>query len=131
MTRRADLPAPGCRGSAIDAQLILAADRTLLSLERTYAAWVRTGLAALAAGVAAHHFIPPTVPLVIADLMASLLVLFSGFCFVAGVWRDLARVAVSASPDLRRIPAAILIGASMVMTAISLMALAGLWITTP
>lgn len=111
-----------------DLQLVMAADRTLLSMERTYAAWVRTGLAALASGVAARAFIKSAVSPAIADLMASLLIIFSGFCFIAGVWRELARFAPSAPPDLRRIPSAMLIAANTMMTSISVLALTGLWI---
>jgi inner membrane protein YidH len=33
-----------------DRTTVLAADRTIFAAERTYATWVRTGLAALAAG---------------------------------------------------------------------------------
>jgi putative membrane protein len=35
----------------------LAADRTILDAERTYSAWVRTGLAALASGVGAKKLL--------------------------------------------------------------------------
>ena len=111
-----------------NAQLVLAADRTMLAMERTYAAWIRTGLAALASGVAARAFLVTSVPSAIANIMASLLVAFSGFCFVAGVWRDLAPFA-TAAPDLRRVPPTLLVGASAIMTLISLMALVGIWLT--
>ena len=112
-----------------DVQLVLAADRTLLAMERTYAAWVRTGLAALASGVAARALVRSAVPPAIADAMASLLVAFSGFCFVAAVWRELGRYAPRATPDLPRIPPAALVAASALMTLISVLALAGNWIS--
>lgn len=111
-----------------DAQFVMAADRTMLAMERTYAAWVRTGLAALASGVAARAFVNSAVSPPIADIMASLLIVFSCFCFVAGVWRELGQVSAVASPDLRRVPPVILIGANAVMTLTSMIALTGLWI---
>lgn len=125
--RSATLDNPIPAASNDDLQLVLAADRTMLSLERTYAAWVRTGLAALASGVAARHVVAPTVSPFLASTMASLLIVFSGFCFVAGVWRDLGRVGVVTPADLQRVPPAVLIVASAVMTSISLLALAGVW----
>ena len=110
-----------------DAQLVLAADRTLLAMERTYAAWVRTGLAALASGVAARGFMDKALPLALANTIASLLIVFSGFCFVAGVWRELTNIG-AASPDLRRIPPRALLGANTVMVLTSISALVGIWI---
>ena len=111
-----------------DIQLVLAADRTLLAMERTYAAWVRTGLAALASGAAVRTFIRGSVPPAIADLMASLLIVFSGVCFVAAVWRDLGRFPLRAAPGLPRVPAALLIASSATMALISALALAAVWL---
>jgi putative membrane protein len=45
-----------------DRQAQLAADRTLFAAERTYAAWVRTGLAALASGVGAKKLLEGVIP---------------------------------------------------------------------
>ena len=110
-----------------DPQLILAADRTMLAMERTYAAWVRTGLAALASGVAARALLDSTVPMVVAGLLASLLIGFSGFCFFAAVYRELGGADAIGCADLRRMPRRVLIAANAVMILISLIALAGAW----
>ena len=72
-----------------DRRTQLAADRTLLAAERTYAAWVRTGLAALAAGVGAKALLDDLVHPWLVLAASIVLILFSEFCFVAGVWREL------------------------------------------
>lgn len=44
--------------SAGELQLRLAYDRTRLANERTYAAWLRTGLSVAAGGIAVAHLVP-------------------------------------------------------------------------
>ncbi|MEG3086909.1 DUF202 domain-containing protein [Sphingomonas sp. PB4P5] len=111
-----------------DPQLVMAANRTMLAIERTYAAWVRTGLAALASGVATCEFVDEAVPASIADAMASLLIVFSAFCFIAAVWRELGGFGGTAWTDLRGVAPAVLIAANSVMLLISVTALVGIWI---
>src|SRR6185295_1515583 len=72
-----------------DRRTILAADRTIFAAERTYAAWVRTGLTALAAGVGAKAALGPVIGETLVLITGSMLVVFSAFCFAAGVWREL------------------------------------------
>src|SRR6201989_806681 len=72
-----------------DRRTELAADRTILAAERTYAAWVRTGLAALASGIGARALLEGTVPHWMVGATGSVLVLFSAFCFIAAVWREM------------------------------------------
>ena len=67
----------------------LAADRTILAFERTYAAWVRTGLVALASGIGARKLLEGLLPEWMVIATGTILLLFSFFCFVAGVWRHL------------------------------------------
>jgi putative membrane protein len=45
-----------------DRRTQLAADRPVFAAERTYAAWVRTGLAALASGVGAKQLLESVIP---------------------------------------------------------------------
>lgn len=112
---------------AEDAQLRLASQRTMLAVERTWAAWIRTGLAALASGVAARQFAALPIPRIVAELMASLLILFSGLCFLAGVWRKRGHPTAATSGKALA-PAPVLVAASAVMALISATALASLWI---
>lgn len=56
--------------------------RTVLANERTFAAWIRTGLAFLAAGIAGAQFYQNQWfhPLIL--WVATVLVIFSGLCFI-------------------------------------------------
>src|SRR5262249_5279874 len=61
--------------------------RTVFAAERTYAAWVRTGLLAMASGIGAKALLSGVVPEWLIVATGSVLVLFSAFCFGAAVWR--------------------------------------------
>jgi putative membrane protein len=110
-----------------DRRTILSADRTLLAAERTYAAWVRTALAALASGVGATAVMKEVLPLWLAKLTGSVLVLFAGFCLVAAVWRELQGVKQLKHPDMRPIPAALLVPINGFLLLVALAALVGIW----
>jgi len=105
----------------------LAADRTILAAERTYAAWVRTGLAALASGVGAKALLTG----VIAEWMVigagTVLTLFSAFCFLAGVWRNLFSVRPP-KPDIQRLPTWLLLIINGSLALVALAALASIWL---
>jgi putative membrane protein len=109
----------------------LAADRNILAAERTYAAWVRTGLFALASGIGARALLQGVVPgwLVMAD--ASLLIAFSTFCFGAGIWRELHPGPPPPRPELKPIPPALLIAVNAFLALVSLAALIGIWFGAP
>src|SRR6185312_3720070 len=111
-----------------DRRTELAADRTIFAAERTYAAWVRTGLAALAAGVGAKALLKEVVDPWLASATASLLILFSAFCFFAGVWRDLNPGAPPPRPDIRRLPSWLLIVINGFLVLVALTALVGTWV---
>lgn len=111
-----------------DRRTVLAADRTILAAERTYATWVRTGLAALASGVGARALLDKIVPEWLAGATGSLLILFSGFCFVAGVWREMRPGAPPPRPDTPRLPPALLIGVNGFLLLVALAALVGIWL---
>jgi putative membrane protein len=98
-----------------------------MAAERTYAAWVRTGLAALASGIGARALLENIVPGWLAGATASVLVLFSGFCFVAAVWREMAPVAPP-QPDTQRLPAWVLIAVNGFLVIVALAALVGIWL---
>ncbi|WCP16073.1 hypothetical protein sphantq_04569 (plasmid) [Sphingobium sp. AntQ-1] len=114
--------------SSADRRTVLAADRTVLAAERTYAAWVRTGLAALAAGVGARTLLENVVAAPLTMATGSLLILFSGFCFIAAVWREVAP-AIRPLPETRRLPAWLLIGINGFLVVVSLAALVGIWLS--
>lgn len=110
-----------------DRRTELAADRTVMAAERTYAAWVRTGLAALASGVGARALLDGVVQDWLAGATASVLILFSGFCFTAAVWREMTPIAPP-MPDTRRLPAWMLIAVNGFLVLVTLAALAGIWL---
>lgn len=110
-----------------DRRTILAANRTVLAAERTYAAWIRTGLAALASGIGARALLHDVVAGGMIRAAGTVLVLFSAFCFVAAVWREL-RPDVIPPPETRRLPAWLLVGLNGFLMLVALFALAGLWL---
>jgi putative membrane protein len=110
-----------------DRRTELAADRTVLAAERTYAAWVRTGLAALASGIGARALLDKIVPNWLIGATGTVLILFSGFCFVAAVWRQMGKVRPP-RPDTPRIPAALLIAVNGFLLVVSFAALVGIWL---
>ena len=114
-------------GSA-DRRTVLAADRTMLAAERTYAAWIRTGLAALASGVGARALLEEVVHPALAAATGSVLILFSAFCFVAAIWRELRTGAPPPMPDIRRLPPALLIAVNAFLILVALAALVGVWL---
>jgi len=105
----------------------LAADRTVLAAERTYAAWIRTGLAALASGVGAKTLLGELVRDWFATLTGSVLIAFSGFCFVAAVWRELKPGAPPPPPHVMRLPNALLFIVNGFLVIVALAALCAIW----
>jgi putative membrane protein len=110
-----------------DRRTQLAADRTVLASERTYAAWVQLGLASLASGVGAKKLLEGVVPEWMVIAMGTLLVLFSAFCFGAAVWRQLSPGAPPPRPDIRRIPPAVFILVNGVLAVVALATLITIW----
>jgi putative membrane protein len=110
-----------------DRRTVLAADRTVLAAERTYAAWVRTGLAALASGIGARALLEAVLDARLILATGSLLIVFSAFCFIAAVWREMWPGAPPPVPDTRKIPPAILIAINGFLVLVSLATLVGLW----
>jgi putative membrane protein len=95
----------------------LAYDRTLLANERTYAAWLRTGLGAAAFGIALAHLpqAPSPAELAVADAMlaiGALVILYGGWRFVR-VSRELSG---PGSPAVRAEP--LVVGALTLVAAV-------------
>jgi len=110
-----------------DRRTQLAADRTVFAAERTYAAWVRTGLVALASGIGAKKLLAGLVPGWMIIGTGSLLVLFSAFCFVAAVWRQLDPGPPPPKPDAKRIYPWLLMVVNGFLALVALAALLGIW----
>ena len=99
----------------------------MFAAERTYAAWVRTGLASLASGIGAKALLGGVLSLIVAKFVASVLVLFSALCFAAAVWRDVMPVVTRPDPEVRRIPRPLLYSVNGVLVLVSLVALVTIW----
>ena len=110
-----------------DRRTELAADRTVFAAERTYAAWVRTGLVALASGIGARKLLEGVVPGWMVVATGTALVLFSGFCFIAGVWRQLFVGAPPPNPDVPRLPPYVLAALNVFLALVAFAALLGIW----
>jgi putative membrane protein len=111
-----------------DPRVPYAADRTVLAAERTYAAWVRTGLVALVAGVGAKTSLGGVLPDWAILFNATLLVFFAAFCFGVAVWRELRPGHDSPErSDVWRIPPALLVVVNGGLLLVSLGALLGIW----
>lgn len=125
-TEKMSAATEGMQDSA-DRRTELAANRTVLAAERTYAAWIRTGLASLASGIGAKKLLEGVVPEWMILSTGSMLVLFSAFCFVIAVWRELAPGAPPPQPDTRRIPPVLLVLSNGFLTLVALAALFSIW----
>lgn len=110
-----------------DRRTILAGDRTLLATERTYAAWMRTALASLAAGVGSTAVFKDTLPKLIGHLIATVLIVFAGVCLVAAVWRELRATPITPHPDIKPIPAKLLVPMNFFLLLVTVAALVGIW----
>ena len=113
--------------SAAERNTELAADRTVFAAERTYAAWVRTGLVALASGIGTKKLLAGVVPDWMIIATGSVLILFSAFCFVAGVWRQLVIGTAPPEPSVRQLPPMILTVVNSFLALVALAALLGVW----
>ena len=110
-----------------DPRVQLAADRTVFAAERTYAAWVRTGLAALASGVGTKKVLEGVIPEWLIIVAGSILVAFSALCFGAAIWRELRPGAATTKADSPRLPPSLLVVFNGVLVLVALAALLGIW----
>ncbi|MGH7509715.1 MAG: YidH family protein [Gemmatimonadales bacterium] len=82
---------PGLReegSGAGDTQQRLAYDRTHLANERTFGAWIRTGLSVAAIGIATSHFLPPAVREPLFALTLGTIFVIVGVAIIGfGAWR--------------------------------------------
>lgn len=71
-----------------DVQRWLAYERTHLANERTYAAWLRSGLSVAAVGIAVAHFLPVEIRAPVVSLTLGTGFVLAGVALIAfGAWR--------------------------------------------
>ena len=107
----------------------LALDRTILANERTYQAWIRTGLSSGAAGLGLAKFLQDAIPVWILLSIASVLILFSALAFWIAAWRYSHVHLRTVHLDIETLPPWMAKTISAVLAACSLLALAGLLVT--
>ena len=107
-------------------QTELAVGRTILAVERTYDAWIRTGLTALASGVGARALLAGIVPVWLTRSTSAMLVLFAAFCFIAGAWREIATDTRLRRARIRPMPAAVILVVNGFLVSVALTAFVGL-----
>ncbi|BCG63506.1 MAG: putative membrane protein [Methyloprofundus sp.] len=104
----------------------LALSRTDLANERTYQAWLRTGLAALVAGLGVYKFMGNMMSLWVLLTIVTTLILLSVAAFLLAAWRY-SHVYISVAD---RVPAWIITLSSLLLSGCSLIALFDLLIST-
>jgi putative membrane protein len=108
-----------------------ALDRTVLANERTYAAWIRTGLTALAAGIAVEKFMADVIPAWGIRAIAMILIAVAAVAFYLAGWRYTHLGVRLGAADVKAVPTAVTTVVSAILILCALLALAGLWIAHP
>jgi putative membrane protein len=109
-----------------DRRTELASDRTVFAAERTYAAWIRTGLQALASGVVLKTLLHGHVARWIVDGSSVVLLSFAMFAFSAGVWREFDIGRLPTKADFPALPRWLLIALNGVLILLCIAILIGL-----
>lgn len=104
----------------------LALDRTVLANERTYQAWIRTGLSLFIAGLGSFKFLQEEMPFWILLAIVVLLIVFSAMAFLLAAWRYRHFHLRIKHLDIDTVPAWIVITASALLAVSAILALIGL-----
>jgi len=121
----AQKPAPQHQTDA-ELQRAYALDRTVLANERTFAAWIRTGLAALVGGLAVERILLDVHPAWLIRGVAVALILFSAGAFLLAAWRYAHLGIKLQALDVRLIPTRLTTFLGVVMVLCSLLSLLAL-----
>ncbi len=100
---------------------------SVLANERTYAAWIRTGLTSLAAGVAMERLLLTIIPPFTNRLIGTILIACSGLFFLLAAWRYWYVGSRLRSSRVSGTPIVILCLISFCLIIVSLIALLGVW----
>lgn len=102
---------------------------SVLANERTYAAWLRTGLTSLAGGLGIEKLIGGANPIWQVRTISSILIILSGACFLLAAWRYMHVGVRMVSTHVSGAPIALLCIMSVLFIIASIMAFVGLWVT--
>jgi putative membrane protein len=104
---------------------VFAEDRTALANERTYSAWLRTGLGALAAGAAFEKLLGQQAPPAVVKGAATALIVGAVVMFWIGWWRYTHLGRKLRDVDIRRMPEWGALALALLLSAAALLVLAG------
>jgi len=107
--------------------ITLAIDRTILANERTYAAWIRTGMAALVSGLAVEKFMLEAIPLWGIHAIAVILIVSSAAAFFLAAWRYRHLHVRLEDVDVSMVPLSVVRALSFALALCAFVALVGLW----
>ncbi len=108
----------------------LALDRTVLANERTYQAWIRTGLAALISALGIEKFMNDVEPVWPLMMVTIILLIFSAAAFLLSAWRyEHLHVKIS-HLEVDLLPVKIVKVLSILLASCSVLAIIDLLITT-
>ncbi len=105
----------------------LALDRTILANERTYAAWIRTGISSLIAGLAVEKFLLEAIPLWGIHAISITFIVFSGVAFFLAAWRYRHFMVRMEDIDIAMVPLLVMRLISLVLIISAAVAFVGLW----
>lgn len=108
-----------------------AEDRTALANERTYSAWLRTGLGALASGAAVERVLGQQLPAWATKSVAAALIAAALASFWTGFWRYTHLGSRLGEAHVRRIPNWAALALTGALTAAGLLVLGGLFFSAP
>ena len=106
----------------------LALDRTFLANERTYQAWIRTGVSTFIAGLGVAKFLKEDLPIGILLTTAVTLLLFSATSFLHAAWRYCNLHVRMADLDIDGTPVWLIKLFSLALAGCSIMAFIGLFV---
>ncbi|MEM1282436.1 MAG: DUF202 domain-containing protein [Chlamydiota bacterium] len=103
---------------------------SVLANERTYAAWLRTGLTALAAGLGIEKFLGDgsVLPNELTRTISITLIATSAFCFYLAAWRYQHVGVRMVSSHVSGAPIGLMVFLSGIMIIASVFALIGIWL---
>lgn len=101
---------------------------TVLANERTYAAWVRTGLASLATGLGIEKFLGEVIPDPVIRAISMSLFSFSILAFILGAWRYVHIESLLPSSKVTGAPVPLLLLLTILLVLVTLLAMIGVWL---
>ena len=100
---------------------------SVLANERTYAAWVRTGLSAMATGLGAAAFLGGVISDRLIHSLSCILLLLSATCFFLAAWRYRHVGVRMVSTHVAGAPVTLMCMISAFLIAAAVIALVGIW----